>query len=319
MSSDARPTKRAREQSDDAPLARSPEYWFEDGNIVLQVESTQFRVTKGVLARHSSLFKDMLSLPLPQDEPLVDECPLVVLSGDSSADWTHLLAAMYPDSCFDSKPAAGYAAVAAVLRLSKKYDMANFRQATVRRLKTDFPTTLAAYHAQRSAQPSIAQVSPGGEDVDLSYVIAVAREVDLYSILPSALYSYVVKKIAYDGEPWSKLNLAPVDEAMLFKGYARLARLHSLTPERTSVGAVPSPTCRRSCDEAAFEYLDELKDSLASVDVFAQWHAWSDHLCSLCVQHSESIYEIAQGNLWHALPSFFGLPSWDELKGMDFE
>ena len=76
-------------------LQRDEEFWFEDGSIVLQVESTQFRIAKTMFARHSNVFRDMLSLPLPADEPLVEGCPVVVLAGDKTKDWKCLLDAMY--------------------------------------------------------------------------------------------------------------------------------------------------------------------------------------------------------------------------------
>lgn len=96
---DAPPAKRRRTDDADAPeipLLRSTEYWFDDGNIILQVESTQFRLTKSMLSMHSTVFRDMFMMPLPADEPTVENCPVVVLSGDSPQDWIHLLGAMYP-------------------------------------------------------------------------------------------------------------------------------------------------------------------------------------------------------------------------------
>nr|GAT43810.1 predicted protein [Mycena chlorophos] len=70
------PPKRARliPESDagaDTPVGRSNKYWFNDGSVILQVESThvQFRVSKGVLAMHSPVFRDMFSLPPPSNEP----------------------------------------------------------------------------------------------------------------------------------------------------------------------------------------------------------------------------------------------------------
>ncbi|KAJ7857819.1 hypothetical protein B0H14DRAFT_2578181 [Mycena olivaceomarginata] len=42
---------------------RVPELWFEDDNLILHAENTVFRVSKGVLAARSSVFRDMLSFP----------------------------------------------------------------------------------------------------------------------------------------------------------------------------------------------------------------------------------------------------------------
>ncbi len=41
--------------------------WFEDGDLVLVARNVEFRVFKGPLVAQSPLFKDMLSIPQPQD------------------------------------------------------------------------------------------------------------------------------------------------------------------------------------------------------------------------------------------------------------
>jgi hypothetical protein len=94
----APPTKRRRTgDATETSLVRSTEYWFYDGNIILQVESTQFRLAKSVLSMHSSVFRDMFMVPLPADEPTVENCPVVILTGDTAQDWTCFLGAIYPE------------------------------------------------------------------------------------------------------------------------------------------------------------------------------------------------------------------------------
>jgi len=82
-----------REQSE--PFTRS-QFWFEDGNIVLQVGKTQFRVHTFMLARHSSVFRDMfkISQPIQPEEPLVDGCPVVTLT-DALEDVKVILSIFY--------------------------------------------------------------------------------------------------------------------------------------------------------------------------------------------------------------------------------
>ncbi|KAF8145623.1 hypothetical protein K438DRAFT_1425906, partial [Mycena galopus ATCC 62051] len=46
--------------------------WFEDGNIVIQAGNSQFRVYRGVLAKRSSVFQDMLSSPQPPDAETIE-------------------------------------------------------------------------------------------------------------------------------------------------------------------------------------------------------------------------------------------------------
>lgn len=64
--------------------SQSKEIWFEDGNIVLQTESTLFKVHQGVLARHSSIFFDMFSVPQPTTD-MPHEAQIVQLQ-----DWRQI-------------------------------------------------------------------------------------------------------------------------------------------------------------------------------------------------------------------------------------
>lgn len=88
-------------QANTTTKTRSETVWFDDGNIVLEAEGKQFRVHRGVLEKHSSVFKDMLSVPQPpeSDEPTIDGCPIVQLP-DKADDWEHLLNSLYDWSVY---------------------------------------------------------------------------------------------------------------------------------------------------------------------------------------------------------------------------
>lgn len=68
--------------------------WFDDGSVILQAESTQFRVHRTMLARHSPVFRDIFSIPQPGDEALIEGCPIIHLS-DSAEDIRLTLLALY--------------------------------------------------------------------------------------------------------------------------------------------------------------------------------------------------------------------------------
>lgn len=86
--------QRTDETINEATPVRS-HIWMPFGDIILQVQSTQFRVSRDVLANQSPVFADMFSVPQPPDEPQVDGCPIVILSGDSAKDWGLLLKILY--------------------------------------------------------------------------------------------------------------------------------------------------------------------------------------------------------------------------------
>ena len=95
------PLKRARTEVDsdpaDASIAnstRNSEFWFDDGSVVLNVQSTLFRVHRSILSMHSTVFSDMFSIPQPPDQTAIEGCPVVHLH-DSADDFTYLLKALY--------------------------------------------------------------------------------------------------------------------------------------------------------------------------------------------------------------------------------
>lgn len=78
-----------------ATFSRS-QLWWEDGNIIVEAETTRFRVYKGHLATHSEFFNELFLVPQPptpdQDE-LVEGCPVVRVS-DTAEDWEYILQAL---------------------------------------------------------------------------------------------------------------------------------------------------------------------------------------------------------------------------------
>lgn len=96
-----------RKRVEDAPGSLTPVQsttrsviWLEDGNVVIQAETTQFKVLRSLLAAHSSVFKDMFSMPQPPSEAegTVQGCPVVHVS-DSAVDVAIVLRALFFRGC----------------------------------------------------------------------------------------------------------------------------------------------------------------------------------------------------------------------------
>ncbi|KAF7297799.1 BTB domain-containing protein [Mycena kentingensis (nom. inval.)] len=334
MPTEERPAKRAREDSSvESTVIRSPDYWFEDGSIILQAETTQFRVVKSVLAIHSTVFRDMFSVPLPADEPLVEGCPVVFLPGDKAGDWKHLLDAMYPQTCFP-KNGPSIEELSALLRLSKKYDIASFRKRCIECLKSEFPTTLEAYDAMPEDWEHL-YVPQECKSVQLRVHVAnLSREVGLHSVLPGVLYGLVA---ACDpnaegilSDEFQALNVA--DQLLCFKAFAKFVRRYDTTPLRWLAEDVAIPC--DGCEDP--EACEEERKTLAlawATDAFTVAHildSW-DHdtdwqnsktqkgLCDPCLTQGREIHQSARAEWWIKLPSYFDLPPWEELLKMDLE
>lgn len=77
-------------------LPRCEDLWFEDGNLVVAAPDLTFRLHRGILARHSDIFKDMFQL-LSQSEQntAVHGCPVVQLHHDRGSDLVMLFTLLY--------------------------------------------------------------------------------------------------------------------------------------------------------------------------------------------------------------------------------
>ena len=78
-----------------APAERDKEFWFDDGTVILIVSGVEFRVYKGTMVEHSTVFADMFSLPQPAAAPNGAPCPIVHLN-DSPHAWRHVLRVLFP-------------------------------------------------------------------------------------------------------------------------------------------------------------------------------------------------------------------------------
>ncbi|KAJ7910537.1 hypothetical protein B0H13DRAFT_603067, partial [Mycena leptocephala] len=113
-------------QEESETLVRVDDLWFPtDTVIVIRAENKIFRVSGGILAARSSVFRDMSSFPQPKggDTEQMDGIPIVRLH-DSADDVEVFLRAIYDSSYFMPAPASNaFSAVLGILRLSHKYDV----------------------------------------------------------------------------------------------------------------------------------------------------------------------------------------------------
>jgi hypothetical protein len=75
-------------------LTRHPDLWFDDGSIVLNAETTLFRIHRTTLSAHSTVFSDMFGIPQPPDQGAIEGCTVVHLP-DTALDLEFLLRALY--------------------------------------------------------------------------------------------------------------------------------------------------------------------------------------------------------------------------------
>ncbi|KAJ6478168.1 hypothetical protein C8R47DRAFT_1219705 [Mycena vitilis] len=195
-----------------ATLTRVASLWFEDDNLIVRAESSLFRVSKGVLAARSSVFRDILSFPVPprpsrrtasggsgmhlgdmegvegaegdageDEDGMIDGCPVVRLH-DTAADVTVFLRAIFDSGCHAPPNKTDLATIIGILRLSHKYDVQYLRRRALQHLDTGYPTSLAVYEVSGAET-----FSSNGLDDSLR-TIQCASEVGAMWILPTAFY-----------------------------------------------------------------------------------------------------------------------------------
>ncbi|KAI5990740.1 hypothetical protein EDD15DRAFT_2197815 [Pisolithus albus] len=74
---------------------RHPKYWFLDGNIVFQADSTLFRLHKGVLFVHSPTLENIFALPSGVENDGEDEDHPIFLPGISGEEFDHFMSWLY--------------------------------------------------------------------------------------------------------------------------------------------------------------------------------------------------------------------------------
>ncbi|KAJ6542621.1 hypothetical protein B0H19DRAFT_1267860 [Mycena capillaripes] len=240
QSSDAPPVKRRRldsEGADQEDITRS-DIWHDDGSVVLQAETTQFRVHWGVLSLHSTFFRDMRDLPQPADQPSLEECPAIELH-DSAADVKHLLHALYNQLIFSEETTLPLPFIAAIVRMGRKYDFKNLLAAAVQRLTHENPQTLEEYERttvllENRIGYSATQIVPNsGLIFDM---VTLARENDFLAALPCAYFRLIRRcndKTILDGIPQNHgppITLSSLDQRLCIIGSKKLIRPSGINP-----------------------------------------------------------------------------------------
>jgi len=294
------------------PVVRS-EFWFEDGNIVVQAQRTQFRLHRSVLSMQSPIFRDMFAYPQPEDGPTVDGCPLVHLP-ESSKDVRNFVKLLYDaiKTYVREKPVSA-SLLKTMLHFGKKYEMEMLRQEAISCLLSEFPADLDKWSDE----------SPHAVDIyrtanSLFALLAVAHEHSITSVLP-AIYLriclvhdlddifYGFKHISKDSLMANQLfiNCLSGREA-LHRSVSRL----TLTWLRN-----PNQECKvpKQCWKEKTKLITELWDSSFDECQAFVMSSWKKHqtvlrgLCSACLEVGRVAYSNGRIINWEELKTNFGL------------
>ncbi|KAI5896306.1 uncharacterized protein SCHCODRAFT_01212072 [Schizophyllum commune H4-8] len=311
-----RPPKRTRtEDANAGPISRSKKIWFDDGNLIVQAEQTQFRVHKGVLAKHSIFFRDLKDVPQPDTtDALVDGCPVVVLQDEAEAV-EYMLVVIY-----DTAYAGRFRTLKELswaLQMGHKYLIPALFNNAAERLQVYFPCTLKNW-------PSAVDQLELREDEDrfdciIYELYNIVKRVGLHRSLPALCFHYTdlrtLEDIARPKDSKGRMALEAEDRITLLLGRARILHAqmdYSLQWLRSSWDN-PQCSTRKVCRQAR---CDELEKCLkyGSI-VLEEWSTFSGvrKLCSSCEEKSKAVHDDGRRRFWDDLPAFFDLRPWNEL------
>ncbi|KAJ3516383.1 hypothetical protein NMY22_g14223 [Coprinellus aureogranulatus] len=317
------------------------EIWMDDGNVVLQAGNVQFKVHRSALARVSTIFSDVFSMPQPSTgDETVDGCPLLCMQ-DSVQDVQHMLAILYDHD--DDCPF-----FAAMIRMGRKYEITFLLQDATRRLKQEFPTTLTEYdNAPSGGWIAIEEDADTLYDcIDLAYLSDIN---EVRAILPFAYFycnAYDDIEVILSGvgseiegvpvEPRRPMSLQ-AQKACLIGRQRLIYRFDLAFAWIAELGTKPEVCLdQHRCRDVVRDLADLLwrpephlrfmvhdwetfERKLRKYDIQLQFIQDSaidlkKQLCAGCYDLARRRHLEEREITWNLLPSYFDLPDWDVLN-----
>ncbi|KAI1788492.1 hypothetical protein LXA43DRAFT_640779 [Ganoderma leucocontextum] len=307
-------------------VKRDPDLWFEDGNIILLSRDTAFRVYRGLLTRHSVIFRDLFAVAQPSNSETMESCPVVHIS-DPPDDLRHLLRALCGLRKFPiiSGERMEFAELAALVRMSHKYHVEDLHSRSMHHLKSYFTNELSTWDSAGADGNLSLHITPP----DAIAAVNLARLTHTDSVLPTALYLCCQLdqelNLGVERADGSVERLDQRDLELVLRGRTELVRA-STRGACTICKPVPGAQCASSkggqgCERALREILSMMldglqKDPIGDIAGFAaldSWEHWIEDvvelwpLCEPCraMLHARDLD--VRKDVWRHLPSYMGV------------
>ncbi|KAJ6468539.1 hypothetical protein C8R47DRAFT_1151573 [Mycena vitilis] len=306
---------------------RVHDLWFSDGSLVIKAGTKMFRVYKAQLAARSTVFEAMVASGTPENsqDEFIEGSPVVVLH-DSGENMEAFLRAIFDSSFFMPPPESVYLAdTLAILSLSHKYDVGYLHRRALQHLSRRL---YFASQKEFEARGPHFKFHPGYETTTPSAFapISAAQEVGALWLLPVAYYS-ACTRLTFDELLTAADN--GVDDTQV---HACLVGCHLLGQALFRVHgflAHPADDCLNpnSCNTLRCAWWSTLVSNISSPRNVTPLHFWEKFwgtgpfdtkitLCARCYTAARDEYQREVERCWDALPSYFGLPAWPELRAM---
>ncbi|KAF9527288.1 hypothetical protein CPB83DRAFT_768595 [Crepidotus variabilis] len=299
------------------PPTRSSDFWFSDGSVVLEAESTRFRVHSSMLALHSTVFKGMLQhLKIGKaHHKMIDGCPFIPLD-DSEEEVTYMLSALYEKN---PRPRpAPFSLFAALLRLGIKYDVKCLRNEAIDILESALPTTLEKYQKLNTKTNGIIDYSSNV----LMDVIDLVTETSVLSCLPAAylILSEDIDSIMY-GATREDDTAVVLDEGAknaIICGRNKLLKDAPFKAFSWVKGSGSACGQKRACMAALHDAMEDLwRNQVQQLTCFETFKkSLLSRFCATCQAEYGKTHRDEQRKMWNDLPTYFGWTSWKDLPNI---
>ncbi|KAF8218075.1 hypothetical protein K438DRAFT_2038692 [Mycena galopus ATCC 62051] len=299
--------------------------WFEDCGLIIQAESTIFRVSGAILASQSTVFRDMLSIPKPKDVDTLDDCPFVLLP-DTAEDVGTFLRTIFCYGFFEPFPVpTTFAILFSVLRMSHKYDAAALRKRAFVHLAHAHPTKLGEWDRLRNSLPAWTQYDPTAEDQDM-FLVALARQLNAPWILPTTFYR--ICQSSYERTIIMENDLSDSDKVNCVQGLRYLGTtgagemldfLWGPYNDCSNAAACNASRLKLHRQVARRGYYDPQVANIMPLELWLAVHWDRLDVCVKCLSEMKAAHGTARKKLWDSLPKVFGLGDWTKLEEMKAE
>ncbi|KAI0697102.1 hypothetical protein C8T65DRAFT_662770 [Cerioporus squamosus] len=283
-------------------MVKDDQVWLSDGNIVVIAEHVAFRVHKSILAQHSQVFRDILSIPSSHTPDVVDGCEVVHVS-DNAEDMRHLLLVL----CCGRNYYYHFDEII-------PYDVPGVLDPALARLKKYYPITLEAWRDTGNRARYVTSTDP----CDAIIAVQLARLTDTSSILPAAFLECcdLTRSLYPETHPRGGSlvlsDLPPRDHAIVISGQLMITKaaagaLMKLFLVVPASGCTSRGRCRRaSVSNSAQDFLHF--SAGAGLRTGLEMRA-AGVLSTICETCRNALVKPLDGDrfIWRLLPTFFGV------------